>query len=324
LKNTCALHSIQKFYIPILTKLIKNDRNHISQNNRKPPFRVIPMLFNTYYKMKKILFVIAFCIAMQSHAQLVIPNGGFETWDLYNTWTLEPQYWETPNNQLVYSVIQDSSAYEGDLAMKVTVLPGFEGGVPQMASITIPADEYPEILQFAYKCNIPEQDPNDQVSILVECLNDDAVVSTSELVMMSSAPEWETTSMEIIPGLSDITEVRITVTAGYATGLGGGSWDTWISVDAMSFTEFNSVDESDSSCQSFVYPNPSTGDEIRLLDCGKAFSGVVEIFDILGSKSFTAKVINGQLNSNLASGVYIVSWKSESGEMKREKMYVID
>jgi hypothetical protein len=63
---------------------------------------------------------------------------------------------------------------------------------------------------------------------------------------------------------------------------------------------------------------------MRLMDCGKAFSGVVEIFDVLGARSFSAKVINGQMDSNLASGVYIVSWTSEMGEMKREKMYVID
>jgi hypothetical protein len=276
--------------------------------------------------MKKLISIVLVCLGImsQADAQLWVPNGNFEVWSLYNTWTLEPQYWETPNNQLIYSVIPDSAAYQGDLAMKVTVLPGFEGGVPQFASVLIPTDEYPGQFQFAYKCNIPDQDPNDQVSVLVECLNEDAVVSTSEFVMMNSVTEWDLASLDINQSPNDITEVRITVSAGYATGLNGGSWDTWISVDDLSFTEFNPVNENEKNCQSLIFPNPGSGDQMRLMDCGKAFSGVVDIFDVLGARSFSAKVINGQMDSNLASGVYIVSWTSEMGEMKREKMYVID
>ncbi len=276
--------------------------------------------------MTKLISIVLVCLGMmsQADAQLWVPNGNFETWGLYNTWTLEPQYWETPNNQVIYSVIPDSAAYQGDLAMKVTVLPGFEGGVPQFASVLIPTDGYPGQFQFAYKTNIPEQDPNDQVSVLVECLNEDFVISASELVMLSSTPEWETTSLDIVPGSNDITDIRITITAGYSNGLNGGSWDTWISVDDLSFTEFIPVNENEKNCESLVFPNPGSGDQMRLMDCGKAFSGMVEIFDVLGAKSFSAKVTNGQLDSNLASGVYIVSWTSESGEMKREKMYVID
>ncbi|MBL7943628.1 MAG: hypothetical protein JNM00_12725, partial [Flavobacteriales bacterium] len=184
--------------------------------------------------MKYFLLGAAFSLQCIANAQFEVPNGNFEVWDLYNTWTLEPLDWETPNDQLIASVRQDSAAYEGELAMRVTVLPGFEGGVPQEASILIPTDVAPDQLQFAVKTNVPEDVEQDRVEVKVEFLSDNELLYDQTWQSFESIIEWEIVTMEFPEIFVDISHVRITVSAGFTSGLFGGSWDTWISVDQMS------------------------------------------------------------------------------------------
>jgi hypothetical protein len=118
--------------------------------------------------MKKYLLPAALFMQMAGASQLVVPNGNFEIWDLYNTWTLEPLDWTTSNDQIIESVRQDTAAYEGVFAMRVTVLPGFEGGVPQSASTLAMTTEAPTELQFAVKANVPDDVEQDRVEVKVE------------------------------------------------------------------------------------------------------------------------------------------------------------
>jgi len=175
-------------------------------------------------------------------------------------------------------------------------------------------------LQFVYKSLIPDEDPDDKASITVDCIFEDAILSTSEFVVTSSMPEWEVSSLDIAQSSNELTEVRITIRAGYSNGFAGGSWDTWISVDAFEFVEFNAVEET--LCESLLFPNPGKREQVTLLDCGILYTGIVEMHSITGAKSFLANVENGEIQTDIASGVYMISWTSKSGVTKRERVVI--
>ncbi len=185
-----------------------------------------------------------------------IPNGDFEVWDFYNTWTLEPQYWDTPNNQLIESVVQDTNAAQGGFAMRVKVLAGFEGGVPQLATLSFLGDTVATHLRYMIKTNIPDEDEFDRVSVGVELLMTGNVVYTKVDTIFESMPEWELRYLELTDSPSFFDGVRISVTSGYTNGLFGGSWDTWISIDDLRFESIVGLRNEPNETFN-IYPNPS-------------------------------------------------------------------
>lgn len=264
--------------------------------------------------MNRVTILSLFLIyAVGNHAQTPVPNGDFEVWDLYNTWTLEPQYWETSNNQLIFSTMPDSNAYEGDLAMKIVPLQGFEGAVPQSASVLFPVEEIPSTLNFAVKAHVADEDPNDQVSIRIQFLNEDAVVSTDTWTSFESIDEWEEVVFELSTSELPFEEVVITVQAGYSNGLGGGSIDTWISVDAMSLEGFSGVDD-DVLPTVLVYPNPCS--DLIILSGIQISTSLqnIHIFDASGRDCSSLIQVNKHASADkidldvrgLASGLYQV------------------
>jgi Secretion system C-terminal sorting domain len=264
--------------------------------------------------MKLVLSIIAFILLVKhGTSQAEVPNGNFEVWDLYNTWTLEPQYWETANNQLIYSTMPDSNAFEGDLAMKVVPLQGFEGAVAQRASILFAIDEIPASLHFAVKANIPDGDPDDEVSVMIEFLNEDAIITSATWTATESIAEWTEIDLVIPPTMQFVEEVVITVQAGYFGELGGGSLETWISVDDMSLEGTSGVDDA-SQTAILVYPNPCS-DAVTLngIDNSTALK-TIQIFDASGRDCSSLIGVNKVASANridldlsaLASGLYQV------------------
>jgi Secretion system C-terminal sorting domain len=207
-------------------------------------------------------------------AQEIIPNGNLETWDFYNTWTLEPQYWETPNNQLTASVVQDSAAFEGQLAMRVNVQPGFEGGIMQEANLIVPLSAIPDGMQ---------PDPSDIVKVEVRFYYEDAMIETSTWTSLDTIAQWQEVTMVFAPSTQTITEAVITVSAGYTGPLGGGSWDTWISVDDFYWTLTETVEEP-SADELVVYPNPAN--KVLNVVTSQVRKGQSQFFvyDMLGKK----------------------------------------
>jgi hypothetical protein len=263
----------------------------------------------------KIIFTASALIAFvaTANSQFEVPNGNFEVWDLYNTWTLEPQFWETPNNQLIYSTMPDSNAFEGDLAMKIIPLQGFEGAIPQSASVLFSIQEIPASLNFAVKAYVADENPNDQVSVRIQFMYEDAVVLTETWTSFESIDNWEEIEIELSTSQLPFDEAMITVQAGYSDGLGGGNIDTWISIDAMSLEGFLGVDGGSLS-PILVYPNPSadmiilsgidnsnTIESIRIFDAsGRDCSSLIEVNKIAAADKIELDV------RALASGLYQV------------------
>lgn len=251
----------------------------------------------------KHFFILALCAPILMNAQTEIPNGNFETWDYYNTWTLEPESWTTPNNQLVMSVLQDSASYEGELAMRVKVQPGFEGGIPQTASVSFPSlfDEYLGGVRFYVKANVPDGDTLDRVSVLIEFLHEDAIVHSAEWIGYESIVDWEMVLIDAHPE-NYYEEIRIVVQAGYFGELGGGSWDTWISVDHMSLPVAFGVDDMETESFS-VFPNPV---ESVLHIQRDTPASAIRIEDVCGRVVMEYSFANAIDVSSLTSGMYFI------------------
>jgi hypothetical protein len=275
--------------------------------------------------MKRIItLTLVALVACHMHAQNLVPNGSFETWDYYNTWTLEPQYWYTPNDQLTETVVQDSNAFEGNLAMRVKVLSGFEGGVAQTADVIVPLSSFPSVLHFAVKASVPDGDENDQVSVTVNFFNEDALVLSHTWTATDSIAQWEEVNFGFVPPGATVTEAQIIVSAGYNGPLGGGSWDTWISVDDMYWTTAESVEDTHVAALE-LFPNPAN-DALNLKCLNVVGKGCCfSITDISGKVVYTntnnaAMYNNGTLQidvSALPGGSYIAMYNSGSSILRK-------
>ena len=255
--------------------------------------------------MKSILLSISCLISFATVAQEV-PNGNFEIWDYYNSWTLEPQYWETPNGQLIESVLQDSMSAEGVLAMRVTVLPGFEGGVPQTAMVSFLADTVATHLRYKVKTNIPEVDESDQVSVAVELLLSGNVVYTKVDSIFETMSEWQLRYLALpnTPILFD--GVHIVVTSGYHNGLFGGSWDTWISIDDIRFETIVGVQKEEIG-EFQCYPNPAKHMLNFVVPENLLANGMLVITDEYGKIISNAKLKRSISVEHFAPGIYHAS-----------------
>jgi hypothetical protein len=96
--------------------------------------------------MKK-LFYFLFLLALCSRPALgsspdTIPNQGFERW-LFTSWFSIPDQWNTSNSQLLApTVLMDSVAHTGTLAMKLT----YQGNITPVAWCGFPLSTHPQNL----------------------------------------------------------------------------------------------------------------------------------------------------------------------------------
>ncbi|MFM9986083.1 MAG: T9SS type A sorting domain-containing protein [Flavobacteriales bacterium] len=261
--------------------------------------------------------ILVFWGGIASIAQAEVPNGNFESWGNSKLTDWVPEFWETDNYFEYPTTIPDSNAFEGNLAMRVRPIQGFEGATPQTARTLFSITGIPTNLHFAVKTNIPDLDPYDEVSVQIEFLNEDAIIGSEIWTSTESIDEWQDVDLPIPPMMFPIEEARITVKAGYIGALGGGSIETWISVDNMSLDVTSGVDDVATS-SILVYPNPCT-DLISLNGIGNStVPKSIRIFDASGrdcsslievNKVATADRIDLDVRA-LANGLYQVVMQS--------------
>ena len=269
--------------------------------------------------MKKLCIILSSFLTLQNiQAQFEIPNGDFESWFNSKLTDWVPEYWETDNYFEYPTTIPDSSAFEGNLAMRVRPIQGFEGAVPRTSSTLFSISGTPLNFHFAVKTNIPDLDPYDEVSVQIEFLNEDAVIGSEIWTSTETIDVWQEVDLAIAPLMFPVEETRITVKAGYLGALGGGSIDTWISVDDMSLDVTSGVDDAVQS-PILVYPNPCS-DFIAVKCIDHSFTTEsIQIFDASGrdcssligvNKVATADRIDLDVSA-LASGLYQVVVQSD-------------
>jgi len=256
-------------------------------------------------KTKTLSFIFG-CLLASSNlfAQLEIPNGDFETWGYYNTWTLDPASWECSNFQLANHVIPDSMAYEGNRAMRVYPY-GFFESAPGYASVEFAADAIPASVDFAVKAYI---DGLDSVSVRVAFINtnggEDWIIQESKVWYTdTSIPEWQVISIPLDQVEPVIDRCLISVIAGYGQFFLEGSLDTWISVDAMGFEGLiNTINPISTNNEVRLYYSTS---QAQFLTLGLQNPELVERVNIYSSHGALVQSRSDfKIPKKLASGIY--------------------
>lgn len=251
-------------------------------------------------------------------AQTEVPNGDFEEWGLFNTWTLSPAEWLTPNGQLMAPVEIDSNAYEGNFAMRVTPFLGFETAAAN-ASTSFAVNTLPEEFSFQVKSFI-EEGAEDSVRVSVRYYESDAAQAplySISWIATSSIDDWTQVSLQLDTEVLGVSMITIDVQCGYNGALGGGLWNTWISVDDMKVGESTGVHGDDSCLNPFDLK--LIGGQITTQGCGVAGQDMtMEIYDLSGKLLTKNRGSSIEIDA-FSEGLYLVRAYSDGVPVVTEK-----
>ena len=240
-----------------------------------------------------------------------VPNGGFESWVSTPQFSLDPEYWNTYNGQLLLSTAQDSMPYEGEWAMRVTPIPngiGEEG----IASVQIPTDFIPPSLDFYAKW---DRTATASVGVTVTFYNGETDFYTEYWYPEELTSEWAPISIQLSQIEPIMTHVVIEVgvfIGDFAAGEG------WLSVDAMSFDGVTGVDDL-SSASIGLFPNPAS--DMLFVTAADANTSYV-IYDAMGKLLDRNSYQAGVDVSELPTGNYFIELKDGDGVLRRSGFVV--
>jgi|GEM_PF-2033684 len=265
----------------------------------------------TFYGLICLLLMLC---SSAAHAQLVVPNGDFESWD-FNGWNFSPTAWMTGNTQVTENTFRDTIAYEGEFAMRVEGIP-VELGVEGEASIQIPTGAIPPSLDFYTRY---QRTFTAALNVRIDFYNNSEEAFYTEIWQApDTAADWTFVSIPLnqIEPVMTHAIIRVQVLVGdFAPGQG------WIAVDAMSFGEPNALVERETMSFS-LYPVPAL-DEISIrLNADNSPQRVI-ITDVTGQiiidTPYTQRIpING-----LTRGRYTLMLIDSNGERSTKAFTVL-
>ncbi|MFK7757840.1 MAG: T9SS type A sorting domain-containing protein [Flavobacteriales bacterium] len=283
------------------------------------PLQRLPSLLHLTSKpsiMKELLSLTSLFLACLSFASAqVIPNGDLETWiDSPGAWSEVPAGWITQNGQLFQSAFKETSACEGEFALKLQPMAGIES-IMGAATLEFPTTSIPPQLNFCVKTNIESNDFfTDTCRVIISFFNAGNEFYSEEWVNSVSITDWTEVSITLnqIEPLMD--SCHIEVQASYpGIGLGSGSLNTWIAVDDFKFSEVNNVLENSGDLELNIYPNPSS-DGLFTVQSSERLSNFI-LLDILGHVILEETNINQSsfaLKTNLSTGMYFLQWNGQT------------
>lgn len=240
-----------------------------------------------------------------------VPNGGFESWVTTPFFSLDPEFWNTDNGQLLLSTAQDSMPYEGQWAMRVMPLPigvGEEG----RATVQIPTNYIPPSLDFHAKW---DHTATASVGVTVTFYNEDNVVYWETWFPQELTSEWTPISIQLDQIEPIMTHVIIEVgvyIGDFAAGEG------WLSVDAMSFDGVTGIDDLSSSNVG-LYPNP-VSDMLYIEAADSRMSYAV--YDAMGKLVDRDSYLSGIDVSELPAGNYFIEVSTGEGVVRKSGFVV--
>ena len=246
--------------------------------------------------MKKAILIVVVSMLMLVHASAqLIPNSGFENW-VIKIWTVEPMDWKTNNNQLLCPVVQDSSAYQGILAMKVN-----QNGTAETG----------------FKCNIPVDTvfvyvkqtsfTPDSVSIYVSVMFQGGEVEHGKWIGNKTISQWTPIAIPVGHNSKSRDSVAIKIT-------GGKNGSTSLSVDEFSITYFTDIKESFYNENYSFFPNPFNDNALFRFENTNNEILKIQIYNEIGQCVKTIEGITGSEikleKENLGKGFYFFDLSS--------------
>lgn len=231
-----------------------------------------------------------------------VPNGNFENWESAGSY-LNPESWITDNAQGHITVSQDTDAYEGDYAMRVTAIP-IGSGEHGEAYTFLDINYFPSALNFYAKSSQAMGGPS--VEIKFFNANEDEIYTE----FWYPADSMEVYTYISIPLTPPITPedpppayARILVSAQVGDFTPGHAW---ISVDAMTLGVPQSIRESGKEVFD-IFPNPAS--EKITVRSSQNVIGNLKIFDAQGKMVFEKHIRDNSADIDVRTfspGVYFV------------------
>ncbi|MFT5228161.1 MAG: hypothetical protein ACI9EV_001303 [Urechidicola sp.] len=263
-------------------------------------------------KAVQILSMFLVIATIETNAQ-EIPNGGFEEWEIPNTWTETPVGWPTENGQLIQNTVKDSFPNSGDWAMRVYPIPIGVGEYGH-AYTDIDISNSPSVLEFHAKW---EKTATAAVGVEMLFMFNEAIVFNENWFPTTNTSEWVPISIPVSLVGTEVNHVliRVFVSIGdFAAGQG------WISVDDMQFTEPNGIDELNST-NLFLGPNPCDS-EIRINSDKYDQTTKMIVYDNLGHIIHIGNMTSPFDTSKLPNGMYTLQI-GEGEDLVKERFEVI-
>lgn len=265
-----------------------------------------------YSKIFILFFIGVFLVAGRIASQTV-PNAGFESWHNVGGWYDNPDDWNTNNNSiLAQSVLRDSNAYKGVLAMKVANLVNFTGH----AYIKFPLNMHPYSINVYVRSNISA---SDSAVIYVRAYFSGSRVDSGAWYSSVSVKNWTAVNIPLYNKSLAIDSLAIDVKAGNKSG-------TWISVDEFSIDLGAGIKEEGTGLNWSLFPNPINENSCLFFENNVHKSLTFVLYDELGR---VVQTISGITNprvkidkEDLRSGLYTFIVYSEDEALIRGKLII--
>ena len=205
-----------------------------------------------------------------------IPNSGFESW-IISQWFIDPLGWSTNNSHILApTVVQDTDAYAGSLAMKLTN----SGSLVPAASCNFTISSHPENLGFQIKNLLGSGDSG---TVVVRIFYHQQLVDSGYTALFGGI------NPNYTPFILPISQNSINADSCEIVFTGGQAVFAEYSIDEIQFDMilgYPIIEGADFS----LYPNPFRN-YIFLENHGKRFD-FVEVYDIVGKYFKTIDIKN--------------------------------
>jgi len=291
-------------------------------------------------QMKNSILVLFLGLCLSINAQTsVIPNAGFEQWDMNI-----PEGWNCSNNEGIMTIFPDTDAFEGVLAAKLGVTL-YEGeklsgmltlGLSEEGAPDLYLEKLPSYLKGQFKLNAPN---GEKLLITLAASNDENPFLGFGFFEISTNflnEEYEEFIVPISYFEEEVGAGKIGIIIGLLDEDGeftNVSMDAYALIDDLKFD----TDETTTSIQKPVnnssnagfkmYPNPSSGNfQIELSERNEKqlFINVYNLLGGLVAQSILDKSVgtyNCQFNG-LKSGIYFIQITDDSKILFNEKMVI--
>ena len=197
--------------------------------------------------MKRIIYILFLCSALNATAQNLIPNANFEQWINIGGWYDNPADWQTSNNQIMaVQITKDSNAYSGNFAMKMQTA---TTSLLPYARCGFPLNDHPVYLQGYVAQSMAN---GDSASITALIYFQGNVIDSARYVIYSGINPNYTFFMVPVStnmNVADSCEVIIN---------GCSFFNDAIYVDDLALVFLTGIDEAESIAIQ-IYPNPAAG-----------------------------------------------------------------
>lgn len=241
-----------------------------------------------------------------------IPNSGFENWSWIGGWFENPDSWNTNNSQITTPVVKDNNSYQGNFSLQINRT-GYSG----YARSKFPFSQHPSSVEAYVKSTISGVDT---VSIHISVYSAGNIVDIGDWTNSTSIPNWTLISIPVSVSFSAVDTLEIIITGGNQTG-------TSISVDELSYSLTNGINESNQNNNFSIFPNPFSSQTVLQTD-NLLHNATLTVDNCFGQTVAQIKNIYGQtvtLQRNaLPAGLYFIRLTEDNKQIATKKIIITD